>query len=428
MTGAAPSRRFRSRPPRSRASTGEVLAGLMLASDTWMHRRVESLRMDANGSTRLHVSVDCTLPTAVIPRSRDRVLLPLGLVRKGALRTVDTRGSSGQPLAILDSDENGTLAVDMLLAIAAQALPPTVATSDGCREALETVVFCAPGDAQRAVAQFNAWLQSQPGVEPGSPRDVFAGMTAQIASNFLFAVEVAADVVGTRSIVKYSYEDEIPEIRKIHIPTTIARDVPQFGMAASWHFEVQAPPGLGVRDLRVQQYQADGTATGAWEDSSSGRDVDTVAHVACRPDHRFTTAKAEIVLTPQVRGLPRAALWGAVLTLVLVALALVARRYPGVFVGVRPGGSSPASILLAGPALLLSWLSRAPEHVMVARLHQPLRRVLVVSSFVLFGMALILTVPLLSPWKNIAWAAIAVAQLWAVYRAGRLYRSVVRTT
>ncbi|MGY1673485.1 hypothetical protein [Geodermatophilus sp. SYSU D00710] len=409
-------------------STGEILAGLLLRSDTWMHRRVESLRMDANGSTRLHVSVDYTLPTPVIPRSRDRVLLPLGLVRKGALRTVDTRGSSGQPLAILDSEENGDLAVDMLLAIAAQALPAAIASSDGCREALESVVFCGAWDARRAVTQFDAWLEQQPGVEPGPARDVFAGMVRQLASLFLFAVEVAADGVGTRSIVKYSYEDEIPTIRKIHIPTTIGRDVPQFGMAASWHFEVEAPPGLGVRRLRVREYQADGAAVGAWEESSSGRDVDTVAHVACRPEHRFTTATAEIVLTPQVRGLPRAAFWGAMATLGLLVLALVARGFPGVFVGAGPGGSSPASILLAGPALLLSWLSRAPEHVMVARLLWPLRWVLVLSSFVLFGMALIVTVPLLSPWKTIAWAVLAAVQLWAAYRAIRLYRSVVRST
>lgn len=65
---------------------------------------------------------------------------------------------------------------------------------------------------------------------------------------------------------------------------------------------------------------------------------------------------------------------------------------------------------------------------MVARLHWPLRWVLVVSSFVLFGMALIVTVPLLAPWKNIAWAALAAVQFGAVVQAGRLYRSVVRST
>jgi hypothetical protein len=65
---------------------------------------------------------------------------------------------------------------------------------------------------------------------------------------------------------------------------------------------------------------------------------------------------------------------------------------------------------------------------MVARLHWPLRLVLVVSSFVLFGMALIVTVPLLSPWNCLAWAMIAAAQAWTVVEAVSLYRSVVRTT
>ncbi|MGY1914401.1 hypothetical protein [Blastococcus sp. SYSU DS0973] len=400
----------------------------MLRSNTWMHRRVESLRMDANGGTTLHVSLDYTLPSPAIERSGKRVLLPLGFVRKGALRKVNTRGASGQPLPILDSEENGSLAVEMLLALAAQVLPDTIVSSEECQNMLEGVVYCSPNGAPEAVAQFEAWLGSQEDIESGPAQEVFASMTTQLAHNFLFAVEVDADVVGTRSIVKYSYEDELPEIRKVSIPTTIARSIPQFGIAASWHFEVEAPAGLGVRALRVREYDVDGTLGSAWEDRAPRRDPETVAHVACRPDHRLTTATADIVLTPQRRGLPRVALWGALLTGVLVALALGARTFTDVFIAESPAGSSPASILLAGPALLLSWLSRAPEHVMVARLHWPLRRVLVVSSFVLFGMALIVTVPLLSPWNCIAWATIAAAQAWAVVEAVSLYRSVVRTT
>jgi hypothetical protein len=219
-----------------------ILAGLMLRSNTWMHRRVESLRMDANGGTTLHVSVDYTLPPPAIERSRDRVLLPLGFVRKGALRKVNTRGASGQPLPILDSEENGNLAVDMLLALAAQVLPDTIVSSAECRDMLEGVVYCPPEDAPQAVAKFDAWLGSQEDIESGPAHDVFASMTGQLALNFLFAVEIDAAVVGTRSIVKYSYEDELPEIRNISIPTTIARNIPQFGIAASWHFEVEPRP------------------------------------------------------------------------------------------------------------------------------------------------------------------------------------------
>lgn len=383
--------------------------------------------MDADGGTTLHVSLDYTLPSPAIERSGKRILLPLGFVRKGALRKVNTRGASGQPLPILDSEENGSLAVEMLLALAGQVLPDAIVSSDECRDTLEGVVYCSPSGAAQAVAQFKVWLGSQD-VESGPAQEVFASMTTQLAHNFLFAVEVDTAVVGTRSIVKYSYEDELPEIRKVSIPTTIARSIPQFGIAASWHFEVEAPAGLGIRALRVREYDVDGTLGSDWEDRAPRRDPETVAHVACRPDHRLTTATADIVLTPQLRGLPRVSLWGALLTGVLVALALGARTFPDVFIAESTAGSSPASILLAGPALLLSWLSRAPEHVMVARLHWPLRRVLVVSSFVLFGMALIVTVPLLSPWNCIAWATLAAAQAWAVVEAVRLYRSVVRTT
>lgn len=415
-------------------SIGETLAGLMLRSETWMNRRVESLRMSTNGATTLHVSLDYTLPTATIGRSPNRVLLPLGFVRKGALRRVSTRGASGEPLPILDSNENGALSLQMLLFLAAQVMPPQAASSAACHDALHRIVFCnpdsadKPNEADKAVSEFHDWLVKDSEAKEGRERDAFESITSQLARNFLFAVEVETANVGVRSIAKYSYEDDLPDIRKINIPTTIGREAPQFGIAASWHFEVEAPPGIGIRRLLVQELNADGGLGHDWEDRANGRDPLTVAHVACRPDTRFSTAKAEIVLAPQRRGLPRAALWGALLTSLLLVLAMTVHAFPGVFVPPGSAGSSSSPILLAGAALLLSWLSRAPEHVLVARLQWPLRRILVLSSFVLFGMALIFTVPLLRPWSCIAWAVIAAVQAWSLFEAVSLYRSVTRDT
>lgn len=408
--------------------TGQLVAQLLLDSRTWMHRRVESLRMDANGGTRLQVSVDFTLPDPPVHRSKARVLLPLGFVRKGALRKVDTRSASNQPLPILDSKENGELATEMLISLAKQVLPPATASSPDAREQLSNVVFCPPGAVDDTVSQFERWVADVGLIGDEETREVFTSLVEQLASTFLFAVEVDEELVGTRSIVKYSYEDELPDVRRVSIPTVLQLDAPLFAMAASWHFEVQSPPGVGLRRLSVQEFDSDGSMLTRWTDAASGRDPATVAHVACRPEHRFTTAVAEVALAPQRRGLPFVMLLGAVLTGLLVGAGLLGRAFPTAVLSRGATTSSASSILLAGPALLLSWLSRAPEHVMVARLLWPLRRVLVISSFTLFGVAMLIAVPLTSPYRWAGWTLVAVVQAWAIVQAVRHYVSVVRSS
>ena len=148
-------------------SSGELLAQLLLET-RWVHRRVESLRMDANGGTRLLASLDITLPDPGIPRGSDRVLIPFALVQKGALRKVDTFDHAGRPMPVLDTNDNGRLVVEMLVALGRSVLPERVTTSKRYEAALQDVVYCALDDAWKQVARFRGWLSAF-GIDSDAP-------------------------------------------------------------------------------------------------------------------------------------------------------------------------------------------------------------------------------------------------------------------
>lgn len=405
---------------------GELLASLLLDT-AWVHRRVESLRMDANGGTRLMASLDVTLPLPGLVRNEERVILPLALVQKGALRRLDTSDHQGNPMPVLDTRDNGELVVEMLTAIGRSVLPALVTASPRYESVIRKIVFGAPAEHEVNVATFRGWLSAF-GVDPdASDHDVFTSMVAQFSNHFLLAVEVSADVVGTRVIVKYSYEDRLPHLRwGTRVPMYMTREVRNYAMASSYHFEVEAPAGIGLRWLRIVESLADGSMARRKDEARAAAtgNPEVILHVAGRPTHRFTTAVVEAALAPPLGGLVVVALMGVAITTLCVALGGVHALFPTEFVETGATRSPVASVLLAGPALLLSWLSRAPEHRMVARVLLPVRAILVQTSFVLFGLAFVLAVPLVAPWRGLAWMSLVALQLVTVGQALRLARDV----
>ena len=201
---------------------------------------------------------------------------------------------------------------------------------------------------------------------------------------------------------------------------TLEREVGNYAMAASYHFEVEAPGGIGFRWLNLYESQADGSDTQlkSTDEARSPSSPEVVLRVACRPGHRFTTAVVEAGLAPPAGGLVSVAVSGALIAGACVVLGAAYSVWPDKFVDGRGVTMSPvASLLLAGPALLLSWLSRAPEHRMVARVLWPVRSLLVQTSLSLFGLAFVLAVPLAAPWKGCAWLAVSVMQALTVAQA-----------
>lgn len=77
------------------ASDGQKLVSLLIDSQSWVHRRVDALRLGADGTTRLHMSLDVTVPTdRVLKRPGEQMAVPLAFMEKAAIRQLDTEDSS----------------------------------------------------------------------------------------------------------------------------------------------------------------------------------------------------------------------------------------------------------------------------------------------------------------------------------------------
>jgi len=339
---------------------------------------------------------------------------------------------------VLTTAENGPFAKAMLVDLAGRLVPGWTLTEPD-EDLLGRVVYCSPqgasgahpggGPPQQArevQAEVSAWLEfvrAQRGADL-AVIELFEQIALQLTNHFLLIVEHDESVVGSRTVLKYSYDEAPPEPLTRRVPASLKLEPTDFGFSESWHFEVEAPEGLVLKRLELTEYDLNGDVLAAGRDE--GASSETVGHLAHRPAHRLTSAVVTIDLAPDAPGVPRFALFGVLLTTVAVWVALVARAFPGLLVAPTTVAPSPAaSILLAGPALLLSWISRAPEHTMVARLLRRTRRTMMVSALVLLVMAALTAVPVVRWVGCVAWLLVGIAQTWVAFDVVQEYRDIV---
>jgi hypothetical protein len=382
--------------------------------------------MDPSGATTRLVSIDFTVDASLaVAGSAGRILVPLAVVTKGAVKNLSTKGPAGEALPVLETSRNGELATAALVAMARRVLPVGMAANE-LTPRIEKIVFGEAPDSEQAATDLASWLEAN-GCERADPTvDALVAIASTFATHFLFVVELDAARVGTRTVVKYSHEDAVPSFpRRPRLATRLQWSVPQFGMAASWHFQVGALPGVRIADLVVQEVGPGGEAMLEWEDSTEPGFRMNVAHVACRPTHRFTTATAVAVLRPSRSGLVTAAVIGACAVGLAIIAVLLSHCFPGLLVsrGIHLPSSS-VSVVLAGPALLLSWLGRSSEHSLVGVALSAVRAVVVASATVLFGMALLAALPLTSGTVRVVWIVLILIQLAALFGTLAVLRSV----
>lgn len=406
---------------RGGASPEVSLAWLILNSPQWVHRRVDALRMGENGRSRWHISHDVTVPEEFsIPGSRNRMVVPLGSLRKGALKNVDTSGAGSASLSILGAEDNGTYAVDMLLMMAESLLGKETARTLRCREVITKVVRADHALQNDAAREFRVWLSESvtssevPSKGPEFERrlDFFQEFVSAFATTFLLLIEVDSSLAGTRCVIKYSRDDTAPE-RIDPASQQLAWEIPDYGFARSYHLEVEVPPGLVYTELEILEIDSNGV--------SSFRALDTppkpqvIAHLACTPNERMASAVAGLTLSPSRQGQYKVSRFSAVTVFVIAVLAWVSSMMPGVVVASDSGPASAAvSLLLTGPALMLSWFSRSPEHEVIAWIMRPYRKMLLLSVAALFLMAAAAAFPLVSPVKELIWFPVLFVQTWAL--------------
>lgn len=385
-------------------SRGAKLDYLLANSPIWVHRRVDSLRLDTDGTTRRFVSVDLTIPKGfAISGSEKRILVPLGVLEKGPKQRLDT-SYDGKPIPVLGRADNSSLVADMLESKRPSFLRGSGSTSTvNVGELFAEIASCAPGHAEGVEKQYTTWrdrlLNAQRPLSPMQEREMaaFDNLVGQMTRNFVLLVELDQSLVSRRVIMKYALDQaEIGHRGSGTKRLVIAQAVPDLGFSASHHMEVEVPAGLIVESLTLGDLGAasDGSDDKYVNAPSGGR----VGHINIEP--RGVSAvgvlRAEIAVARQ--GIFSFTEITVASLAVLVAVATVVRLYESFFIrGAVEIPSPAASILLVGPALLISWMSRLPEHPLVARMVQPLRNILLASTIALISMAALAAVKI-QPW------------------------------
>lgn len=397
------------------------LAWLIMNSPQWVHRRVEALRMGESGRSRWHISHDLTVPKQFcIPGSKDRMIVPLGSVRKTALRNVDTSGAGASSLSLLGKEENGNYAVAMLLMLAESLFGSKVAAAPESRRIITNVVHANERTQLLAIKEFRAWCAGNAtNIDPDKMSkgfdkslDFFTGFVGQFAGTFLLMVEIDSKLAGTRCVIKYSRDDIAPEHRGNKSRQT-AWEIPDYGFARSYHLEVEVPPGLVYQELEMIEFDSKGKPARTIVDAPPHPQV--VAHLACEPSERMSTAVAGLTLAPSLQGQYRVARSSAWITFGVALIAWFSALLPGVLVSETAGPVSAAvSLLLTGPALLLSWFSRSPEHEVVAWIMRPYRNMILLSVTTLLLLAAAAALPLVPVVQDLVWLPVLALQTWAL--------------
>lgn len=402
---------------------------LLINSRTWVHRRVDALRLDLEGSTRRFVSVDITMPEAykIEAASENRIVVPLGMMRKGAIQRLDAKQDS-KGLAVLGRRQNSTLALNMLRT-AVKSLPrKESASADDEIRVLENIVETEPSDAHAAHAAYTAWKYEALDTKNFSERDIrrliiVDALARRLVRHYIFLVEIDSNFVGTRTTLKYSLDQDMPEIDTRERETQIRFNykLPDFGFAESQHMELEVPSGLCIESFSFMAF--DTKMVLQQEKSIDLPAASRVAHAVLNPKRSDYDGEVWAYTVPSREGIYRFAKWAAIITASLVVATVAARCFDKQLL--RPEAIIPspaASIILIAPALLLSWMSRKPEHTLVTRLLAPLRRIVLSCAGILVTMAVLAAVPVAPVVWNIAWSLVYLATAWMAIYSIKIFR------
>jgi hypothetical protein len=246
------------------------------------------------------------------------------------------------------------------------------------------------------------------GIADPESRAVVARMVKGFLDQFLLVVEVDEDLVGRRTVVKFSYDRSLPVPDLGNRVGIIEFGRPDAGLAHSQHIEFAAPAGLLVRRLSVQETAGDEYVEDPREDIPAK--PRGTAHVAFAPSENYSGAEVSVELVPAASGVFTFTLVGVLVVLVF-GLTVAAEKFYGAQI-LSPRFVVPSqavSLLLVGPALFLSWMARAPEHRALEVMLLPLRLMLIACAFVLLTAGIGVGVPLEPWWWNLVWLVVVVA-------------------
>jgi len=382
---------------------GRALASALVYWQSWCHRKVEAISLLEGERARRRVSVDLTVldlrwPIArEVPRwRRDRrqALVPLATIAKASMRRFDVIDDAGTGLPILGADDNGALGTAFLAQLISSESDR--ALDEELRRKVSGVVL---GEPQPATDLALALVE-----ELGLRETVSEQFLVRLAQEFILFALVPPERIGSRMVIKYSYHWETGDLQPKRgwrtalrdrtlaaigwKPFALALEVGAPDTAQSVHIEIPAPVGLHCVDLTV----SDGETVFAVD-----RVVGTVAHAHATFAQDVGAVKATVRLDPDPTGVHRL----VTLSAFAVAALLIVTGLRLDEVAADPG--TPVSLMLFGPALMLTLLVRPGENAVVAAIVGPLRYIAVGLAGLLFAGGVALGVGLSPRTLGVAW-------------------------
>ncbi len=264
---------------------GLTMLQLFISSPAWVVRRVEHVTFLDECTIRRGVSIDYVSPPSAVtlrrPGGQHVQVLPLAIMRRKSLVNFDLRDHEGGALPLLGLRQNQALTLAVLRAWAAATLAEhsAEAVSGEADEFLDDVVA---GDQTELWHAFNRMWAAAPGtqLERLGTDQHFRVVLDRLADSFVL-YGLHDGPAGERRVVKFSYDEPLTlryaksSYKQTHdnagkckeeyenttlrplgwtalraamgfSATRIEFPVPAAELAASFHFEVSAPPEVSI--------------------------------------------------------------------------------------------------------------------------------------------------------------------------------------
>ncbi|MEO6531101.1 MAG: hypothetical protein ABIN10_12170 [Specibacter sp.] len=358
-----------------------------------------------------------------LTRPGGQVAVPLAFLSKSPLPRLTTADAAGKALCVLEAPVNSYYALEFLTAM----VPPWVRSQPAVFAAVENVLrklVTSPfGHSTRILELTLRQLLLNAGKgrarlsdEEAMELAAFQSMAKNLGSRFIFMVEMDASSMGARTILKYGVDQATPRTEKgLTKRVTFKVEVPDLGWAASLHVEVLLPSGIVLERLELEDTLLGGNKSGGLEIKARGRrEQCTAGHVSLRPSTRLSSGHFWVTVVPARQGLHEFSAMAIIFVSLTVCLGWVMRSFSESILNGATIPSNTVSLLLIGPALFISWISRTPEHEIVAKVQRPLQIALMLSAGVLLILAGLASVPVMVPVWKVAWVVLSVFQAIAL--------------
>lgn len=400
------------------ASEVDAFVTLALDQGSWVHRRVESFRFQDVGATSVRVSLDYTIPKEHgLKSSADRVLVPIAWLAKGPIKRLDVRAADGCSVPVLTSPQHREIGIAVLTRLAGRR-GGRVRDLDG---RLDEVLRAPAGIGEPFADQLLKDLDwDGPGVTSSDDEELFEFMLLRMSEEYLLIAEVPLDQLGTRSLIKYSYEADQSAVLADGLPGELALSVPSFGAAASVHIEVELPSDLTILESQLtEERRVGGERLCDAEYTPSG-----IHHLVGHASSPFSAGLFRARLAVRRSATTRYAVLASLLA-GAVSLGLVLATFTLPFFGLSSlVDPQQAALLVALVAAVLPLVGREPVHWLAAMAVRPFRRLAAFATSLTLAHAVVLAAVVSTTLSQMMHAALSFVACFVLSRAVTLERRV----